>query len=458
MCLTSKDKATTPYTGQVENGEIVYINCELTCPMCHMPQGQEKCIPRKSYSIVADATLCSSDCVKNERAKHGEGGYVCKSKKTNAYFLGSEGSMCKKTPKSTSAISDAEECKKAIKQLGLKENNFDGDADDNHPPGCSLKYVVGDKMDQVDVYHHKNMDTGAGSSDVKPVCKNSENDSFKTYTMLPRAKCQTSETKFDDDQGNDPGWGVGELTGEECMGKCDTARDKHERACVAFEHRSEDFKAKAECELMWGCESVIQTTGSKKIQTYMKTPDEDQPPANGIGLVKGRVGPDQKCEIPAYIASADCKDQPIFAQQKCTLSLAKCPDHDAKLYQCHTNGHWILVPELIVDINEAEVAVGDEINLHPGSQQSLEADDAILDFKSLKCPGESVEAFVHVAVSKDALSSQWTRQLFLWFSLLVVSFWFLSRFLSSREKGDKLELLLSTDEPHEFRRGAGIEL
>lgn len=94
------------------------------------------------------------------------------------------------------------------------------------------------------------------------------------YIAHSHAQCHVNTIQYPGDRHNNPIFGgggfIGRYTGSDCARLCDDTsnRDGYGRRCVAFEHKSQDFNAEADCALAWGCDETKHWSGGR---TYIKT-------------------------------------------------------------------------------------------------------------------------------------------------------------------------------------------
>merc|ERR1719397_207006 len=81
---------------------------------------------------------------------------------------------------------------------------------------------------------------------------------------VTRTKKTYSEDKLDNPMFGGGGFS-GSYTGAQCKELCDDVNnvDSHGRACVAFEHSSQDYDAVASCALAWACDRTEKWNGGK---------------------------------------------------------------------------------------------------------------------------------------------------------------------------------------------------
>jgi len=86
-----------------------------------------------------------------------------------------------------------------------------------------------------------------------------------TYEEFGESECYASNTQYSGDRIDNPLIGSTVGTADECKTKCDdlSTDDSHGRRCVAFEHASQDPKAKVPCMFAWDCSETSYWAGGK---------------------------------------------------------------------------------------------------------------------------------------------------------------------------------------------------
>jgi len=90
------------------------------------------------------------------------------------------------------------------------------------------------------------------------------------YIKHGKSQCYANTAPFDGDRLDNPMIGmIGQMTGTECKAQCNDPSnvDEHGRECVAFEHKSQNYDAVANCALAWACDYTEQWNGGT---TYIR--------------------------------------------------------------------------------------------------------------------------------------------------------------------------------------------